>query len=512
MNPPATTLRNILAPPTGSRWFVVSALLRGSAPPLLLAVGCGWLTPRGPVTGTQAVVALITALVAGLLSGWLMRSRWAMALAPFTFAVVFELVRMRVQGPTVDMPRGLDGIYGWLAAASGRGVHAVLALVPLSLGAAWGAGAVRRRGSVTARGRSGRYFRRVVASVATLALIAAGVTVAQPRSTEPIQGADGLPRAGSVAEITHVTAGDHSLSLLIRGNDVTNPVLLYLAGGPGGSELGAMRRHGQGLEENFVVATLDQRGTGTSYDQIDPIETHTLEAAVDDVVSVTTYLTTRFGHDRVYLVGQSWGTILGILAARDHPELYAAFVGVGQMVDPFETDGIFYNDTLAWARQTGDTALAAKLEKIGPPPYEDLLDLSVVLGAEQDVYPYDHTVNAEGAGQMLENLPVTEYGLIDTVNIVRGLLDTISVLYPQLKDVDLRVDAPRLAIPVYLAEGRYEPRGRADLAAEWLAALDAPEKQWVEFTTSGHRPIFEEPDAFLDLMTRIAHQHSTTGR
>ena len=402
---------------------------------------------------------------------------------------------------------------------------ALLALAPMAVGAAWGAGLARRSasrrpsGSGDVPGASGGrvwpVVRRAAAVSLTACLVVLGVVVSRPASTAAIVGADGRPRPGSVAELTRVPTAERDLSVLIRGRDADAPVVLYLAGGPGGSELGAMRRHGQALEEHFVVATLDQRGTGRSYDQLDEGAAYTLRTALDDVLDVTRYLRERFAEDRIVLVGQSWGTVLATLAAQEHPELYAALVGVGQMVDLYETDTIMYDDTLAWARRTGDRALAEELVRLGPPPYENLLDLAVTSGREQDVYAYDHSVNDEGAGQMLENVLVPEYGPMDLVSVVRGLVDTIVRLYPQLGDVDLRRDVPRLEVPVVLAEGRHEPGARADLAAQWFDALDAPSKQWVEFDTSGHRPIFEQPEKFSDLMTHtvlpLTRHHTTMG-
>jgi pimeloyl-ACP methyl ester carboxylesterase len=190
-----------------------------------------------------------------------------------------------------------------------------------------------------------------------------------------------------------------------------------------------------------------------------------------------------------------------VLAARQSPEKYAAFVGVGQMVSQRETDLIFYEDTLAWARSNDNAGLERELEAIGPPPYDDLLNYPTVLGYEQEVYPYDRSVNSEGAGQMLENLPVCEYSAMDTVNIVRGLLDTFAIMYPQLQDIDFRTDVTRLEVPVYLVQGRYEARGRAELAAEWFRLLEAPSKKWIEFETSGHRPLFEQPEEFAEVMS-----------
>ena len=100
--------------------------------------------------------------------------------------------------------------------------------------------------------------------------------------------------------------------MMIRGQSTENPVLLFLAGGPGGTELRAMRHHGQALEQNFVMVTWDQHGTGMSAAQLEPTSTLTLDRAVSDTIEGTNHLRDRFGQDEIYLLGQPWGTILGV--------------------------------------------------------------------------------------------------------------------------------------------------------------------------------------------------------
>ena len=304
--------------------------------------------------------------------------------------------------------------------------------------------------------------------------------------------------------------GGHDLALMIRGRSAENPVLLFLAGGPGGSELGAMRRHSQALEDDFVVVTFDQRGTGKSYDQLDPASSMTLDQAVADTMAVTNYLRDRFGQDKVYLVGQSWGTVLGVLAVQRQPELFSAFVGVGQMVSPVETDTIFYRDTLAWAREMGDADLEAMLTDNGPPPYEDILDYEAAVSYEMEVYPYSHAGNSEGEGQMSENLFVEEYTLLEQLHILGGFMDTFSVLYPQIQDIDFRTQATSLDVPVYLAQGAHEAPGRAEPAQQWFDLLQAPSKTLVTFDTSGHRPLWEQPAEFEDLMATVLAETAPT--
>jgi proline iminopeptidase len=479
--------------------------------PLLAAVGLGLLSgrwmPRGPMSTLEGLAVMGLGLLVGLVAGVLLRTRWAMLVAPVTFVVAFELARLEVSGPTVDGIH-LGSTYGILAFALGRGVHGLLALVPMVLGAALGAAWARRRLSVgrPERGFLGGlalWFRRIVAATTAVVLVAVAAFVARPATTEAIVDASSQPVAGSVAELTRVEFGGHDLALMIRGRSATSPVLLFLAGGPGGSELGAMRRHSQALEDDFVVATFDQRGSGKSYDQLDPTATLTLDQAVSDTLEVAEYLRNRFGQDKVYLAGQSWGTVLGVLAVQRQPELFAAYVGVGQMVSPAETDQVFYRDTLAWARDRGNAELVNRLTSSGPPPYASVLDYEPALSHEPEVYPYSHAGNAEGAGAMSENILVGEYTLLEQLHILGGFMDTFSVLYPQIQDVDFRTQATTLDVPVYLAQGAHEAPGRAEPATQWFDLLEAPRKRLVTFDTSGHRPLWEQPSQFRNLMASV---------
>ena len=475
------------------------------------AVACaaGWgllaglWTPRGPLTTAQALSAMAISLVLGVTAGVVMRSRWALLVAPVVFVVIFELTRMGTTGPLVDGIHVSE--YGLIAFVTGRVFHGLLVLVSMLLGAALGAGAGRRLSNLgkrrTGAGRAGVHLRRGVAGLTAAALVTLALAVAAPAGTDPITGADGEPLPGSVAELIRVEVGGHDLSMMVRGQSTQKPVLLFLAGGPGGTELGAMRHHGQALERDFVVVTLDQRGTGKSVDQLEPTSTLTLDRAVADTIEVTNYLRDRFRQDKIYLLGQSWGTILGVLAVQQQPGLFTAFIGAGQMVSPVETDRIIYQDTLAWARERANTDLVATLTKIGPPPYQDMLNYEPVLSSVPEVYPYDHTRNAEGRGEMGEGIFVGEYSLIDKVHNFGGFLDSFTVMYPQLQDIDFRTDAASLDVPVYLFQGAHEARGRAELADQWFAMLDAPSKQRTIADTSGHRPLWEQPQQFHDFMT-----------
>ena len=454
------------------------------------------LTPRGPMTTPEALASMAAGLALGVAAGLVMGSRWSLLVTPAVFIVVFELARLGFNGPTVD---GIHpgSLYGLMAFVLGRGVHGLLVLTPMILGTLYGVELAARlgKGATATMGPVGW----LPTGLLTMGLLALVVLVARPGTTAPIIGSDGEPLPGSIAELTTVRIGGHDQALMIRGRSIGSPVLLHLAGGPGGTDLGAMRAD-VGLEQDFVVVTWDQRGTGKSYSALDPAETLTLEQMVADTIELTTYLRDRFDEDKIYLTGNSWGSTLGILAVQQRPELYHAFVGTGQMVSQRATDVMFWEDTLAWAERTGTAELAATLRKNGPPPYADLFNYELALSHEHDWNPYPEF---DGRTEMDSTLFVPENNVMDRLHGFAAFLDTFSVLYPQLQAIDFRADVPSLGVPVYMVVGRHEARGRAVLADEWFDMLEAPSKERVVFEHSGHRPSFEEPAAFASLMTRV---------
>jgi pimeloyl-ACP methyl ester carboxylesterase len=175
------------------------------------------------------------------------------------------------------------------------------------------------------------------------------------------------------------------------------------------------------------------------------------------------------------------------------------------MVSPRETDILFYQDTLAWAERTGQEGLVTTLKEIGPPPYDELLDYEPAISHEHDWNAYP---GFDPSTEMPLNLMVPENTLMDRINGMRAFLDTFSVLYPQIQDVDLRRRARELETPTYIVLGEYEARGRAVLAREWFRLLEAPSKELIIVENTGHRPLFEKPVAFAALMSRILERTS----
>jgi pimeloyl-ACP methyl ester carboxylesterase len=337
---------------------------------------------------------------------------------------------------------------------------------------------------------------------ALIAVAALAVLLSQQLAATPaITGADGRALPGSIAALEQVDLNGREQWISIRGADSSKPVLLFLAGGPGGSQLAATRMRLGELEKQFVVVNWEQPGAGKSYGAVN-MDRLTPELYIEDGLALTQYLRERFGQEKITILGESWGSILGVWLVQRQPEWYHAFAGVAQMVAFLETDTYDYNLALQIARERGDTGKIAALEQQGPPPYygdgvtwkvtEYIMYLSSYMAQ-------DPAITGPGYNTFGE-IAAAEYGLVDKVNYVRGLTETMNVMWPQLWEMDLREQAPRLEVPVYFLEGRHDVNAPPALVEEYLGTLDAPHKEIIWFEHSGHSPWVDETDKLVDVL------------
>lgn len=460
--------------------------------------------PYGPITTNQVWLAMATGLIAGLITGLALRSAWAMLLAPLAYIALFELLRPASTLPTVGAIR-LDTSYGLLAFLMGRGFHGLVALLPLMLGAGFGA-FLTRSASGTAASTARSVLQAMPLLLLAIPVVALAVFNAIPARTPAILDETGQPIAGSLAELTAVPLGGQQQTIMIRARSPELPVLLYLSGGPGQSDLPYSRVLLEDLTQDFVVVSWDQRGTGKSYPALFPPEAVTLEQAVADTLELTNYLRERFDEEKIYLMGESWGTTLGVLAVQQRPDLYHAWIGSGQMISQRETDRQLYRDILALAERTGNATLTEQMRAFGEPPYADTpYPNAVVMGyynqlGQPYTPPQDYITRGTAANLGPWGLLGSEYSLVEKVNVMRGLIDMFTLMYPQLQGIDFRQDVTRLDVPVYILDGAMELAARRDLVLAWYEQLDAPQKQLYTFDNAGHSVAFEQFSALHQIL------------
>lgn len=326
--------------------------------------------------------------------------------------------------------------------------------------------------------------------------------------TPVIRDEKGNQIEGSIAQLRQVTLNGHKEWISIRGEDSTKPVLLFLAGGPGGSQMAAVRYDLSLLEKEFVVVNWDQPGSGKSYKSV-PLNKLTPDTYVEDGYALTQYLCKEFKKEKIFLVGESWGSALGILLSEKYPEYYHAFIGTGQMVAFLETEYIDYELAMNIAKDRGDYDLVAKLEKNGPPPYygsnvtwksaEYLNYLSGIMATNPQI--------SNGGFSTIRDLAASEYGLLDKAYYIIGIINTFNHVYPQLYEMDLRVGYTELDIPVYFLLGRHDINAPLSLSQDYFDMLKAPRKRLIWFERSGHNPWINESEKFAKTVIDIANEN-----
>jgi pimeloyl-ACP methyl ester carboxylesterase len=312
------------------------------------------------------------------------------------------------------------------------------------------------------------------------------------RNTPIIPGA-----SNSIASLEKLTIGGVDQWILLRGYDLTKPILLWVHGGPGGAQIGFIRQHITELEKDFLVVNWDQRGAGLSYSSSIPVESMTIDRMVTDLIEVVQMLCTRFHQEKVYLLGHSWGTILSLLAIQRRPELFLGFFSISQVVNVKENERISYEFTLRRSKEIGNEKAYSQLVRLGPPPWNNL----------RSDHVHNKWLQELGGGlihqgsfmsQLLRPiLSSTEYRLFDLIKWLRGQIFSMNVFKEELMNLDFFQTVREIQVPVAFCCGRHDYMAPSELAEAFYKGIQAPNKQWMWFEKSAHSPIFEEKDLFI---------------
>jgi pimeloyl-ACP methyl ester carboxylesterase len=279
-------------------------------------------------------------------------------------------------------------------------------------------------------------------------------------------------------------------------------VLLFLHGGMPVYFLS--ERYPTGLEDDFTVVWWEQRGSGISYSADIPPEKMTLEQMIADTVEVTNYLRNRFGKEKIYLMGHSGGTFIGIQAASQAPELYYAYIGVAQISHQLKSEKLAYDYMLQQFRESGNTKMVRKMEAAPvtmtggiPDAYRALRDPAMHgLGIGTT-----HDMKSVLTGIFIPSLQSRDYTLMEKFHTWSAKAKSgVAVLWEEILITDLSQEVVELAVPVYFFEGVYDYTVNYTLSKEYFEKIEAPLKGFYTFEQSAHSPIFEEPEKAREIL------------
>jgi pimeloyl-ACP methyl ester carboxylesterase len=310
-------------------------------------------------------------------------------------------------------------------------------------------------------------------------------------------GPDGEVVPGSIAEAGYVRLGGVEQWVLIRGENLANPVLVVLHGGPGFSDTAFLRYHTPQLEKSFTLVYWDQRGTGRSYRRGILPSSMTVAQLIADLDELVDHVRRRLGKERVAILGHSWGSALGVLYAARFAGKVAVYAGVAQVGDWAASEVASYEKAVAEAERQGKRVVLRKLRAIGPPPhiaervFVERMCAERLRGGLKPKALWNTT-------RMLLGAP--EASLLDLHATIRAFRFSMESMWSEVSRLNLIEAVPALEVPVVVMLGRRDPWIPPETSVAYFDVLRAPSKELVWFDESGHEPFVEEPSKFVDVM------------
>ena len=316
-----------------------------------------------------------------------------------------------------------------------------------------------------------------------------------------------------IEELKMVSIGGTDQCLHIRGRNRNNPVLLVLHGGPGYGNIGFVDAIQRPWEDYFTVVQWDQRQTGKSFyppdDENNPLN---VQQFIEDTEEVIQYLLNHLEKHKLFIMGCSWGSVLGMHMVKRRPDWLHAHIGVGQVVSGMDNERVLFERLLAHAKEQNKIQLVAKLEAITPYPNPDLpgesfaknnlfvrKELSSIAGESlMHHMPFIDAINMFSLDRLLS----PHLTLHDLSNVILGG-ETALYRPPYGFTADfLSCDLPNdigssFEVPIFFFTGTHDWQTPVALSDKWFAEIDAPFKELIHFEESSHAVVNEEPGKFL---------------
>jgi len=300
--------------------------------------------------------------------------------------------------------------------------------------------------------------------------------------------------------------------VLIRGENINNPILLFLHVGPGASATAMLRKFNNDLEKYFTIVYWDQRNAGKSYKKKFPKEEIKVQKYIQDVDSLVSYLKSKLNAKKIFLVGHSWGSRLGMYAIQKNPENFIAYVGIGQELSSYEGELISYQYTLNKAKELNNVKAIKELVEMGEPQSGDYTKM-YKNGYRDFVKQKKWLIKLGGDSYgkpiyfkwMLSIWLSREYSFLDLIKFAKSVdFSSKNIIHDKdYHNIDFFKQFPEVKIPVFFISGKYDYNTPWLLVEKYCESLKAPYKEFIKFEKSGHNPVFEEPEKFNKEIIRI---------
>ncbi|AHI55610.1 alpha/beta hydrolase [Listeria ivanovii] len=305
-----------------------------------------------------------------------------------------------------------------------------------------------------------------------------------------------------IKTVEYININDNKQCISVRTKNINNPILLYLHGGPGDAALPLVAKYNKNLEDIYTVVTLEQRGSGKSYYPFSKAEELTISTFIDDIYSLVLILLKRFKQSKLYLVGHSWGSVLGMQFIQLYPELVHAYIGCGQVVNMKKSCQEAHEYAINKNKEAGKIKMVAKLEAVDV-SYQQKLWLDDLLFVTGQVVKFKGSLYGKKNYNrfILDFFLSSDYRLKDLINRQKGSLQSIKYLWPELMTINFE-NVTNFKVPIIFVEGRHDKHVSSLLAYNYYETIQS-QKLFYWFEKSCHFPQWSEPERFYEVMAAI---------
>ncbi len=226
----------------------------------------------------------------------------------------------------------------------------------------------------------------------------------------------------------------------------------------------------------------------------------TVDQLVSDTIELSRYLLEKFSRKRLLLMGGSWGSFLGISTIAKAPELYYAFVGIGQVVNQEEGEKISYDYIHQEAIARNDEKTLKTLKRIGRPPYTSKKHIISLIKQRKLLHEYGGAIYKYSNIDKVSRISSKDYNIIDKLRILLGNYFSEKYLGYSFRKIDLRKECFNLDIPIFFIQGKHDWQTPTILVKQYFNSIEARQKELFIFEKSGHLPAFEEPQKFMQVI------------
>lgn len=320
----------------------------------------------------------------------------------------------------------------------------------------------------------------------------------------------GRPLEKSLSEKVYVDINGKKQGMIIRGKDIEKPILLFIHGGPGIPEYFLNEYYKNALEDHFLVCWWEARGSSLSYVDNLKYDDVSIDILTSDTIEVTEYLKERFNKEKVYLMGHSFGSLIGVKASQKRPDLYYAYIAMaqftgGELVGK-RANTITYSHLKDIFIKSSDKRSLKSLEEVSIKEGEEVTFKKEALGRVDSLKHRAgcgtmHKMKSPITGIFFPHLFSRSYNLKEKINFWRGNFSLRNTkLFKEVLAIDLMEDDINFKIPVYFFSGIHDYTCPYPLSHDYYEKIKAPIKGFYTFYNSSHSPLWEENEKAMNIL------------